>query len=75
MDEEGMAPDWLKKLDWKDDYDAMKLTQEPVDRVESTIERFTMIKTKSELYEEMVKRKIVGAPMATIEDIWENHQL
>ena len=75
MDEERMAPDWLTQLDWKEDYDAMKLTQELIDRVESSVESFMMTKTKSELYEGMVERKIVGAPISTTKDVWENPQL
>ena len=75
MDEEGMAPDWLRKMDWRNDYDALKITQELINKVESTIEQFTSTKTKAEFYEEVVKREVVGAPMATTKDIWENPQL
>ena len=35
MDEEGMADDWLKKIDWKTDYDSSVLGQDLVDRVEA----------------------------------------
>ena len=75
MDEEEMAPDWLKEIDWVNDYDASKISQEFVDRVEGTIEKFSMTKTKMEFYEEGVKRRILTAPISTIKDLWENPQL
>ena len=51
MDEEGMAPDWLKQLNWWTDYNASDLKQELADRVGEAIEKFTLTKTKDELYQ------------------------
>ena len=51
MDEEGMAPDWLKKLNWWSDYNASTLKQELADKVGEAIEKFTLTKTKNMLYQ------------------------
>jgi benzylsuccinate CoA-transferase BbsE subunit len=76
MAEEGMAPDWLKKLDWKVDYDAATMGQEIADKVEAAFERFTLTKTKAELYEEgAIKRGVLIAPVATTRDISQDIQL
>ena len=75
MDDEGMAPDWLKNINWTTDYDATKISQEFIDRVESTIERFILTKTKNELYEESIKRRILIAPIQTTREIVEDPQL
>jgi len=75
MDEEGVAPEWLKKIDWVIDYDASKLTQEQIDRVENAIESFVMTKTKMEFYDGAVKRHLLAAPASSGKDIWENPQL
>jgi benzylsuccinate CoA-transferase BbsE subunit len=76
MAEVNMAPDWLKKLDWKGDYDATTMGQAIADRVGKAIEAFTLTKTKAELYEEgAIKRKILIAPVYTTGDICEDIQL
>jgi benzylsuccinate CoA-transferase BbsE subunit len=50
MMEVGQAPEWLQKLDWKVDYNAATMGQEIADRAKSAIEKFTLTRTKSELY-------------------------
>ncbi|MFC1902393.1 CaiB/BaiF CoA transferase family protein, partial [Chloroflexota bacterium] len=45
MDEDGMADDWLKKIDWQEDYDALKVTQDTVNRVEVAIAKFVATRT------------------------------
>jgi crotonobetainyl-CoA:carnitine CoA-transferase CaiB-like acyl-CoA transferase len=58
MAEENMAPDWLLNLDWKIDYNANTMGQEIADRVGEAVERFTLTKTKSELYKDgAIKRQ------------------
>ncbi len=74
MDEEGMAPEWLKTLDWEVTYDAMKLTQDIVERVSKAVSRFFVTKTKAEIFEGSVKRGIVGAPVYSAKDICESPQ-
>lgn len=75
MDDEGMAPDWLKNINWTTDYDATKISQEFIDRVENAVERFILTKTKNDLYEESIKRRILMAPMQTTKEIAEDPQL
>lgn len=75
MDEEGMAPDWLKDFNWVVDYDIMRVTQETIDRVEESILNFFMTKTKAELYENAIQRRILLAPCSDVEDIRSNPQL
>ncbi len=76
MEEEGVAPDWLVKLDWKVDYDAITMGQAVADRVGEAVEKFTLTKTKAELYREgAIKRQILLAPVSNTRDISEDLQL
>ena len=76
MEEDNMAPDWLVRLDWKLDYDATTMGQQIADSVGEVVERFTLTKTKTELYREgAIKRKILIAPVSTTRDISEDLQL
>jgi benzylsuccinate CoA-transferase BbsE subunit len=76
MTEEGMAPDWLQKLDWAVDYNAATMGQEIADRVRASVENFTLTKTKNELYiEGSIKRGILLAPVNNTKDISEDLQL
>ncbi len=76
MAEEGMAPEWLVRLNWTLDYDATTMGQPIADRVGEAVERFTLTRTKAELYEEgAIKRQILIAPVSNTKDISENLQL
>jgi crotonobetainyl-CoA:carnitine CoA-transferase CaiB-like acyl-CoA transferase len=75
MDEEGAAPDWLRKIDWVTDYDASRVSQAFIDRVESAVAQFLMKKTKSQLFEEGIKRRILVAPMQNSQEVAEDPQL
>lgn len=76
MDEERMADNWLKKLDFVVDFDARTLTQATVDRVVAAIQEFTLTKAKAELYQEgAMKRRILLAPLFDTKDISEDIQL
>lgn len=76
MAEEGMAPEWLQKIDLVVDYNAATMGQDTADRVGAEVEKFTLTKTKNELYEEgAIKRKILIAPMSNAKDICEDIQL
>ncbi len=76
MDEEGMAPEWLKKLDWWKDYNASALKQDLADKVGQAIEKFTLTKTNHELYQKgAFDKKILIAPVASTKDISEDIQL
>jgi crotonobetainyl-CoA:carnitine CoA-transferase CaiB-like acyl-CoA transferase len=76
MDEEGMCPDWLKKMNWWKEYNASVLNQKLADRVGEAIEKFTLTKTNAELYEKgAFERKMLVAPVASAKDISEDVQL
>ncbi len=76
MNQEGMADEWYMSLDWAKDYNAARLKQEDVDRVERQIAAFLKTKTKKELYEDgALKRRILIGPIATARDVAENTQL
>ena len=71
-----MAPDWLKKLNWWKEYNASKLNQELADKVGQAIEKFTLTKTKEELYQVgAFEYKILIAPVSSAKDISEDIQL
>jgi crotonobetainyl-CoA:carnitine CoA-transferase CaiB-like acyl-CoA transferase len=74
MDEKGMATEWLKAKDW-DRFDPAGATQEEFDRIMKPVGDFLATVTKQEFQEETVKRRIMGYPVSTARDIFENPQL
>ena len=74
MQEEGMADDFIKGLDW-DTFDLTQATQETVDQMIKSTERFFMAHTKAELFDGAVKRRILLYPVNTTKDILESPQL
>lgn len=80
MAEEGMLgafedkKDWEPK-DWSEKVDAWALTQEQVDAWENSLIDFFANKTKAELYEQALKRRIILYPCSTTKDMVENIQL
>jgi len=75
MDEEGMAPDWLKQVDWAAAYDTSQITQEEVDRLEEPVNKFFLTKTAAEISEEAAKRGFMACPVSNARDICEDPQL
>lgn len=76
MDEEGLADDWLRKLDTAADLNATTMGQDVADRLAAGVAKFTVTKTKAELYEEgAMKRRILIAPLYDTSDIAEDPQL
>ncbi len=75
MDEDGMAPEWLKSFDWVNEFDTAKITQEVVDPVAGTVANFFLTKTKKEIMERALRDRIIVAPVNTAEDIWRNPHL
>jgi crotonobetainyl-CoA:carnitine CoA-transferase CaiB-like acyl-CoA transferase len=75
MDEEGMAPDWMKEFDWVNDYDAATLTQELIDKIDAEVKPFLMKHTMAELYEGALKRNHWLVPVGTPKSIFEDRQL
>lgn len=74
MDEEGMADDFLKNLDWEN-LDAVELTQEDIDQVSKRIEGFFKKHTAHELYEGAKKKRMMLYPLQNVKDLSENTQL
>jgi len=75
MAEEGMAPDWLKNMNFAIDFDASKLTQKTINRVESCVRSFVKTKTKSELFKEAGKRGIMLAQIYNFKEVYEDPHL
>ena len=66
--------DWEAK-DWSEKVDAWALTQEQVDAWENSLIAFFANKTKAELYEQALKRRIILYPCSTTKDMVDNIQL
>lgn len=73
MDSRGMAPDFLKVKDWKT-FDIAQVTQEEIDRMEEPIARFFAGLTKAEFFREVIKRQMLGYPVASVKEIFEDPQ-
>jgi crotonobetainyl-CoA:carnitine CoA-transferase CaiB-like acyl-CoA transferase len=74
MDAKGMAPAWLKELDWTG-FSVPTLTQAEVDRLEAPIAAFLATLTKQEFLEGAVAREMLGYPVSTVADISSDRQL
>jgi benzylsuccinate CoA-transferase BbsE subunit len=81
MAEEGAAPDWLIAIDWND-YTPDRLAESPdrglletMRRSEEEVGAWLRTKTKAELYEGALKRRILLAPVSTVKDVLEDEQL
>ncbi len=74
MDEKGMAPEWLKRFDWSQ-FEVTHLTQEEVDRLEAPIGEFFLTLTKREFLQGVLQRQMLGYPVFTVEDIYQDPQL
>jgi len=81
MKEEGAAPDWLaregglKSLTPGAFMNAKPEDLRELDNAEEVVERFFMTKTKREIWENILKRRILAAPVATVADIAGDPQL
>ncbi|MBI2328216.1 MAG: CoA transferase [Chloroflexi bacterium] len=74
MEEEGMADDFLKGIDWET-LDLSTMPQDEMARLVEPTHKFFMAHTRAELWEGALKRRIRLYPVATTEDILENAQL
>jgi crotonobetainyl-CoA:carnitine CoA-transferase CaiB-like acyl-CoA transferase len=74
MEEENIAPDYLKTFNW-DVFDMATQTQEMQDQIEAHIGNLFSLFTKEQLYEQALKRGIMLCPVNTSKDIVENTQL
>ena len=75
MHEDGMAPDWMRDLDWVNEYDAATVTQEFIDRKDEAIIPFLKQYTMMELYEDAIKRNFWLVPIGTPKSVFEDKQL
>jgi len=74
MDEEGMAPDFLKEINWAA-FDYSTATKEEVERIAEAAGRFFLSHTKAELWEGGIKRRCVIYPVVSPREVAENIQL
>ncbi len=74
MDEKGLAPEWLKKIDWSN-FAVTALTQEEVDRLETPIGLFLSTLTKQEFLDGVLQRQMLGYPVSNVADIVADEQL
>ena len=74
MDEEGMATDSLKVMDWEN-FDMSQAAQATMDQIEEPIGRFFLIHTKAELEEGALKRDIFLYPVCNMSDVFASPQL
>jgi crotonobetainyl-CoA:carnitine CoA-transferase CaiB-like acyl-CoA transferase len=74
MDQKGMAPDWLKQIDWSS-FAVTSITQAEVDRLETPIVEFFSALTKEEFLKGAIERQMLGYPVATVEDIDNDEQI
>jgi benzylsuccinate CoA-transferase BbsE subunit len=81
MKEEGAAPPWLakpgglKSLTPGAFMDANSADLRELEMAEEVVERFFMSKTKKEIWQNILKRRILAAPVATVADIADDPQL
>jgi crotonobetainyl-CoA:carnitine CoA-transferase CaiB-like acyl-CoA transferase len=81
MKEEGAAPAWLtaagglKTLTPGGFMAAAAADLKELDEAEEAVQRFFLAKTKKELWENILKRRLFGAPVANAADIAEDPQL
>jgi benzylsuccinate CoA-transferase BbsE subunit len=74
MAEDGMAPDWLRALDWSQ-YNHNLLSPAEIARLEAAFAAFFATKTRRELFEQALARRIMLAPCNDAREILEQPQL
>jgi crotonobetainyl-CoA:carnitine CoA-transferase CaiB-like acyl-CoA transferase len=74
MAEQGMAPDWLQSFDWAS-YNHNTVSSEEIERLEGAFGAFFATRTRRELYEQALARRIMLAPCNDAREIAEQPQL
>ncbi|MFQ5416239.1 MAG: CaiB/BaiF CoA transferase family protein [Myxococcota bacterium] len=74
MAEEGMAPDWLRRYDWKS-YNHNTLADDEIERLETAFAAFFATRSRRELYEQALERRIMMAPCNDAREILDQPQL
>lgn len=74
MDEHDMAPDHLLEKDWSS-FEISSVTQEEIDEIEEPVGEFFETVTKSEFFDQVLERRMLGYPVANAADIRDDDQL
>jgi crotonobetainyl-CoA:carnitine CoA-transferase CaiB-like acyl-CoA transferase len=74
MDSEGMADEYIKGINWEN-LDIARISQEDIDKISSPIEKFFLSRTKKELWEGAVSRRMTMCPLFEPEDLLKDPQL
>ncbi|MBI4289718.1 MAG: CoA transferase [Chloroflexi bacterium] len=74
MDEEGMADDFLRGIDWNA-FDMAAASQEFHDQLEARLKAFFLEHTRTELTDGAMKRRVMLYPVATVGDLMASPQL
>ncbi len=74
MEEKGMAPDFLREMDWST-FDVATVTLEEVSAMESAIATFLETVTKAEFLRQAEARRMLGYVVSTAADIVSDAQL
>lgn len=72
--DEGMAPDFYRKIDWSS-LDMARQTQEEQDRIDNVIADYFIKHTMAEIYAMAHKDGVMITPLSSCKDITENSQL
>ena len=80
MEECGMLPGWLREWPWAEWEPGWAMEMSPevqaeMVRIEEAVEAFLRTKTKGEIYREGMRRRMLVAPVATVEDVTRDPQL
>jgi crotonobetainyl-CoA:carnitine CoA-transferase CaiB-like acyl-CoA transferase len=76
MDSEGVAPEFMKKINWETfDPQGQELSDEQYRAMQTAIGEFFQRHTKAELYEGSVQKRIILYPCNTSEDLMHDAQL
>jgi crotonobetainyl-CoA:carnitine CoA-transferase CaiB-like acyl-CoA transferase len=74
LDDEGIADDFLKGIDWPN-FEWRGKSREEGEKIQDYFARLFQSKTKAELLEEALKRRIMVQPVSSPRDIMEHPQL
>ncbi len=74
LESEGIAPDFLKEIDWET-FSPLTANQAELDQISESVAKLFLKHTKAELYEEAIKRRILFCPVTTIADVLQDPQL
>ncbi|MFC1953945.1 CoA transferase, partial [Chloroflexota bacterium] len=74
LDEEGMAPDYLKLINWAE-WDVLNITQGEWAKVEEPIGKFLLNHTKEELLMGSIRRQIPVSPVSSPSEVVNSIQL